>query len=656
MISLTDIARAVNGKIYNNSVRAPGKGHSAEDNSLWITLENNAWGFRVHSHSPADHPREAFAYVLERIKATVPGYQVKQNGIPRFNGGDTAKLIQEVAAAQKEQRRRVIAKFDYTDEAGALLYQCLKYEPKGFSQRRPDGAGGWVNNLSDVRRVPYHLPDLIAHPDASVICCEGEKDSDSVAALDLVATTVVSGKWTNDCINALAGRHCYIVRDMDEAGAIKATQAAQLLHPVAASVKIVALPGLDGTKNNKDLTDWLDAGHTKDQLIDVCANTPDWIPDVALPAPAGDVCTVDTRTALIVAPSIVPAVIEKAPAPRIQTSRQFVAAYTPPDYLVHGLLQEAFLYALTGATGAGKTSITLQLAASVALGRSFAGRETKQRRVLYLAAENPTDIRMRWIALAQQTDFDPETVDVFFVEGTFRISKMTAVLQAEAERVGDEFGLVIIDTGPVFYEGDDENNRSQQSKHAEMLRGLIGVISGKPAVIANCHPVKNAAPDNLLPAGGGSFLNQIDGNLTAAKTDSTTELHWQGKFRGVEFAPMHFMLRTVTHETLKDSKGGLIPTVVCDFISDTAKEDIARQRVSDEDQLLAAIAGDPSASLSGLAIRMGWKLHSGDPHKVKASRYIKTLKGAKLIRETRAGKYQLTDEGRKILNKDDGND
>jgi hypothetical protein len=189
-----------------------------------------------------------------------------------------------------------------------------------------------------------------------------------------------------------------------------------------------------------------------------------------------------------------------------------------------------------------------------------------------------------------------------------------------------------------------------------MLRGLIGVISGRPAVIANCHPTKNAASDNLLPAGGGSFLNQIDGNLTAAKTDTTTELHWQGKFRGVEFAPMHFVLRTVTHETLTDSKGGLIPTVVCDFISDTAKEDIARQRVSDEDQLLAAIAGDPGASLSGLAIKMGWKMHNGDPHKVKAGRYIKTLKGAKLIRETRSGKYQLTDEGRKILNKDDGND
>jgi len=162
-------------------------------------------------------------------------------------------------------------------------------------------------------------------------------------------------------------------------------------------------------------------------------------------------------------------------------------------------------------------------------------------RCFYLAAENPVDVRMRWIALAQQMDFEPDAIQVYFVEGAFKISQMAITLRQEAERVGGEFGLVIIDTGPMFYEGDDENNRTQQGRHAEMLRSLIDIIPGRPAVIANVHPVKNAAPDNLLPAGGGNFLNQVDGNLTAAKTDNTTEMHWQGKFRGVEFAPMHFI-------------------------------------------------------------------------------------------------------------------
>jgi hypothetical protein len=270
----------------------------------------------------------------------------------------------------------------------------------------------------------------------------------------------------------------------------------------------------------------------------------------------------------------------------IKTSRTFVAGFVAPDYLVDGLLQESFFYSLTGATGAGKTAIALRLSASVAIGAIFAGRETKRRRVLYLAAENPLDVRMRWIALSQHMDFDHDTIEVFFVEGVFKISQATPRLKQEAEAVGGDFGLVIIDTGPVFYEGDDESSRTQQGQHAVMLRNLIEEIPGRPTVVANVHPVKNAAPDNLIPAGGGNFLNQVDGNLTAAKNDNTTELHWQGKFRGVEFVPMHFMLETVTHERIKDSKGRTIPTVICKWIDEKAKENMEAGRLADDDRLL----------------------------------------------------------------------
>jgi hypothetical protein len=125
-----------------------------------------------------------------------------------------------------------------------------------------------------------------------------------------------------------------------------------------------------------------------------------------------------------------------------------------------------------------------------------------------------------------------------------------------------------------------------------MLRDLIGVVPSKPAVVANCHPVKNASSDNLLPAGGGNFLNQVDGNLTAAKKDSTTELHTQGKFRGVEFAPMHFQIKTVTHQDVKESKGRKIPTVICEWVSDEEKENIAAQVLSDQDAVLKIIRDD----------------------------------------------------------------
>jgi hypothetical protein len=50
---------------------------------------------------------------------------------------------------------------------------------------------------------------------------------------------------------------------------------------------------------------------------------------------------------------------------------------------------------------------------------------------------------------------------------------------------------------------------------------------------------------------------------------------------------------------------------------------------------------------------MAWKLYSGEPNKVKAKRCVDSLKRAKLIKETRAGRRILTKEGKKALAGDD---
>jgi hypothetical protein len=333
----------------------------------------------------------------------------------------------------------------------------------------------------------------------------------------------------------------------------------------------------------------------------------------------------------------------------IKSSKEFVARFVPPEYVVVGLLQRRFFYSLTGQTGAGKTAIMLLLSACAAQGKLFAGRETKKIRVLYLAAENADDVRMRWIAFAQQLDFDINTIEVYFVEGRFSLSKPLQMLRTEAERQGGEFGMVVVDTSPTFFEGEDENANKQLGDHARILRSLIDTVPGSPCVVANCHPTKNAQPDQLIPRGGGAFLAEADGNLTAAKTDSTVELHWQGKFRGPDFAPMCFLIRTVTHQDLKDRDGRLIPTVIAEHISDQAQENIAAAAQQDHDAVLAYIATNSKASLASICIAMGWKLFSGDPHKTKADRCIKALVKDKLVKRTRTG-FKVTPEGKKVLN------
>jgi hypothetical protein len=65
--------------------------------------------------------------------------------------------------------------------------------------------------------------------------------------------------------------------------------------------------------------------------------------------------------------------------------------------------------------------------------------------------------------------------------------------------------------------------------HHDNARGFTE-CEGHPAVVVLSHPIKNASRSNLLPRGGGAFLNELDGNLTlwSDNLGEVTELHWQG--------------------------------------------------------------------------------------------------------------------------------
>jgi hypothetical protein len=337
---------------------------------------------------------------------------------------------------------------------------------------------------------------------------------------------------------------------------------------------------------------------------------------------------------------------EPPPARLIQSSKEFIAGFIPPDYLIDGILQKRFIYSMTGKTGAGKTAILLLIAGSVWLARPIGSYGVERGRVLYLAGENPDDIRMRWIATAQHMDFDPDEAEVYFIPGTFKISEMLERIEAEARERGP-FDLVTVDTSAAYFEGDQENDNVQQGIHARRLRELVR-LHGGPCVIVAAHPPKNAPDDNLQPRGGGSFIAEVDGNLTARKRDGLVELHWQGKFRGPDFAPVTFQLRGVTHEQLKDSKGRTIPTVIADYISETAQDNMATAARDRENQVLAAYADKPNASMIEIARALGWIFKNGEPDKTKVHRAANKLKDARLLIDER-GKPTNTDKGRRLL-------
>lgn len=162
-----------------------------------------------------------------------------------------------------------------------------------------------------------------------------------------------------------------------------------------------------------------------------------------------------------------------------------------------------------------------------------------------------------------------------------------------------------------------------------------------------CHPVKNAGGDNLVPYGGGAFLNEVDGNLAAKRSDSSVAVHWQEKFRGPDFTEILFGLRTAARvDRLKDSKGRFLPTVISYPMGDDAQEEMAARIRTQEDDLLRVLVQMPEASQASLATALGWLMRDGKPYKVLVARALKSLEGAKLIKKDRDG-YSLTANGEK---------
>src|ERR1043165_2341355 len=89
------------------------------------------------------------------------------------------------------QKAKIVAAYRYTDADGNLLYENVRFDPKGFGQRHFDERGNPVWNLQGVTRVPYRLPELLnkVRHGSEVWLCEGEKDADTLVELGFIASS-----------------------------------------------------------------------------------------------------------------------------------------------------------------------------------------------------------------------------------------------------------------------------------------------------------------------------------------------------------------------------------------------------------------------------------------------------------------------------------
>jgi hypothetical protein len=289
------------------------------------------------------------------------------------------KQSQTKSTTQAKPRYTLEKVYDYRDETGALLFQAVRKrltdpakfpnEPrKQFRQRAPDGKGNWVWSLQGVRRVLYGLPELIAaDPDATVWICEGEKDVDRLRSLGLVSTCnpMGAGKWLDEYSDFLVGRDCVVIEDNDQPGKDHAEQVCASLHGKAQKLRKLSLPNLP---DKGDVSDWLDASGTVDQLRQLADALPEWAPSANQPQAQQSKAQHQSK---------------------IQEVCMAGVQIMPIDWLWVNRIPRATLTIVEGIEGEGKSTMLCAIGAAVTKGQGLADMPlASPENVLWLSAED----------------------------------------------------------------------------------------------------------------------------------------------------------------------------------------------------------------------------------------------------------------------------
>jgi hypothetical protein len=335
----------------------------------------------------------------------------------------------------------------------------------------------------------------------------------------------------------------------------------------------------------------------------------------------------------------------------LTSSADFIRGFVPPEYLIDGMVQRRYFYSMTAQTGVGKTSIAMRWMAHVVCGRPIGDKDVQQGHVLYLAGENPDDVRARWLVLSREMGINPNTDKVTWIVGAKDLAVEADRLVKESTDKGLSYALAVVDTAAAYnVAGDEENNNNQAGAYARQLRSLTN-LPGGPCVVVLCHPTKNAGDDALVPRGGGAFIAEVDGNLAVMRKDSQLVVVPLGKFRGDMSWSQRYEIEVVKdHTQLKDARGRQMNSVLARPLGDGAAAILEKRTDIDMQAVLNVVHSAPSATPSDLARLLGWTFGpKAQPNVNKVKRNLDRLAKDKLVREI-MGKWRVTLAGEKELN------
>ena len=164
--------------------------------------------------------------------------------------------------------------FTFVDENNKPIYAKAKFLKPDGKKETPYYCieNGKVTNKRGTNEVPYNYYNLLKGiaEDKTIIFVEGEKDANTINNILKNKTFVASslkGVKNFEKLKSNEFMKIYVIGDTGEAGQRYIQDIKKEFFDKCSKFKIINLPGIKSLGDNKDVTDWLEAGHNKNDLF-----------------------------------------------------------------------------------------------------------------------------------------------------------------------------------------------------------------------------------------------------------------------------------------------------------------------------------------------------------------------------------------------------
>lgn len=230
-----------------------------EKPSVEWTCKNGSWLWHDRTTGAGGDGGSVIEYVA-KVEALDP-----KNDLGKINESlhKGFEIPLEAKGGTAAKNSNIVRSHIYHDDKGNPVIRKTKFKDGNWNTQHHDGTS-WQKGAGDKTKIPLYRENSLSDVSSRVWLCEGEKDADSLAALNESSVASWDKNLSQANLDKLKGRSIIIASDADTAGEKYAEEWFDALIELCPDLKIIRWP--EDTAKGFDVSDFLGEGSVSELL------------------------------------------------------------------------------------------------------------------------------------------------------------------------------------------------------------------------------------------------------------------------------------------------------------------------------------------------------------------------------------------------------